>query len=336
MSQCLMDTNAPPNAQQSDESPPRDSSSSTLVQPMFPEVHRESAVSPLAQTLMGPQGLYPGARWLIYLAMGLVALALFNSVSASLRPYLSNSLWWRMGEEVSMMLAAILPGFVMARVEGRAFGDFGLPAKLAFGRNFWLGALWGLSSLTALILMLRMLGAFSFGGLAQHGGRILKFGLFWAVFFLFAALFEDFLMRGYSQWVLTKGMNFWPAAAVLSIMFGAIHLANPGETKIGIAGVIAIGFFFCLTLWRTGNLWWAIGFHMAWDWGESFLYSVPDSGSLTPGHLLNSWFNGPVWLTGGSVGPEGSYMLFVVLGAVWVLFDRAYPDVKYNAQQENL
>ena len=92
-----------------------------------------------------------------------------------------------------------------------------------------------------------------------------------------------------------------------------------------------IGFFLCLTLRRTGDLWWAVGFHMAWDWGESYLYSVPDSGTLLPGHLLISSLHGPDWLTGGSVGPEGSYLVFVVIGVLWFLFDRAYPEVKYVA-----
>jgi hypothetical protein len=51
-----------------------------------------------------------------------------------------------------------------------------------------------------------------------------------------------------------------------------------------------------------------------------------------PGRLTNSSFHGPDWLTGGSVGPEGSYLVFVVIGALWVLFDRAYPEVKYGAK----
>ena len=78
-------------------------------------------------------------------------------------------LWWRMMIEASMMLAAILPGFVMARIEGRQFGDFGLPARRAFGRNFWVGTLWGIASLSVLMLALRATGAFEFGSLALHG-----------------------------------------------------------------------------------------------------------------------------------------------------------------------
>ena len=121
-------------------------------------------------------------------------------------------------------------------------------------------------------------------------------------------------------------MNFWPAAAFLSVAFG-LHPRRAIREKrtTGLVAAGLIGFFFCLTLRRTGDLWWAVGFHMAWDWGESYLYSVPDSGALLPGHLLNSSFHGPDWLTGGSVGPEGSYLVFVVIGALWVVFNRAYP-----------
>ncbi len=247
----------------------------------------------------------------------------------SLREHL-DALWWRMTIEAGMMLAAILPGLAMARLEGRPFGDFGLPARRAFGKNFWVGALWGIVSLTVLMLALRGVGAFDLGTPALHGPRIWKFAAYYAVLFLLTGLFEDFLMRGYSQWVLSQGLNFWPAAALLSAAFGAIHGTNPGEAKTGMVAAGLIGFFFCLTLRRTGDLWWAVGFHMAWDWGETYLYSVPNSGAILPGHLLNSTLHGPDWLAGGSVGPEGSYLVFVVMGALWVLFDRAYPEVKYK------
>ncbi len=286
--------------------------------------------SPLRDIFVGPNGIYTGTRWLIYLAMTWTVFEIEAWLLMSIQSRLSV-LWWRMITEVSMMLAAVLPALVMARIEDRPFGDFGLPARCAFRRNFWVGTLWGIISLTVLMLALRVAGAVDFGSLVLHGARILKFAAYYAVFFLITGFFEDFLLRGYSQWVLAKGMNFWPAAALLSVSFGALHGTNAGEAKTGLVAAGMIGFFLCLTLRRTGDLWWAVGFHMAWDWGESYLYSVPDSGTLLPGHLLNSSFHGPVWLTGGSVGPEGSYLVFVIIGALWVLFDRAYPEVKYGA-----
>jgi membrane protease YdiL (CAAX protease family) len=110
-----------------------------------------------------------------------------------------------------------------------------------------------------------------------------------------------------------------------------VHIGNPGETLIGLVAVAAIGLFFCLTLYRTGNLWFAVGFHASFDWGESYLYSVRDSGTTVTGHLLNSSFHGSRWITGGSVGPEGSVFVFVVIALTWVAFDRMYPEVKYGA-----
>jgi membrane protease YdiL (CAAX protease family) len=242
---------------------------------------------------------------------------------------------WRLIVESMMMLAAVVPAFLMARVEGHPFSDFGLPLRSAFHQGFWVGSLWGLGALTAMMLLLRASGAFQFGHLALHGVRVSKFAIYYAALFLATAFFEEFLLRGYSQWILSRAIKFWPAAICLSILFGYMHQGNPGEARTGLFAAGLIGFFLCFSLRRTGNLWWAVGFHMAWDWGESFLYSVPDSGALLPGHLLNSTMHGPDWLTGGSVGPEGSYLVFLVIAALWILFNRTYPEVKYLPTKPN-
>jgi membrane protease YdiL (CAAX protease family) len=305
-----------------------DGSNAEVIPPGSPLTNRSQRKSPLRDVFVGPDGIYSLPRLLLYLAMAWcvfqVEVWLLASVGSHLRPS-----WWQMVVETAMMLAAIVPGFIMARIECRPFSDFGLPARHAFGGNFWVGALWGIGSLSVLMLTLRVAGAFEFGTLALHGVRIGKFAAYYAVLFLITGFFEDFLLRGYSQWVLARGINFWPAAVFLSFAFGSIHVRNQGETTTGLVAAGCIGFFLCLTLRRTGNLWWAVGFHMAWDWGESYFYSVPDSGTLLPGHLLNSSFHGPDWLTGGSVGPEGSYLVFVVIAALWFAFDRVYPQVKY-------
>ena len=59
----------------------------------------------------------------------------------------------------------------MARIEGRAFGCYGLPLGNAFGRLFWVGALWGMCSLTLLILALRAAHVFYFGAVALHAAQ---------------------------------------------------------------------------------------------------------------------------------------------------------------------
>lgn len=290
--------------------------------------------SAASRWFVGPHGLRAGWRFAIYMA---VVVALMIALSFAIRPLFPKDrgsvsalpvfLLW----ESCAFLIAALPAVALSRYERRPFGDYGLPLKGAFGRNFWIGALWGLVAITCLLSMLRLAGVFHFGGLAMHGFAVVKFAIFWAVMFTVVGLFEEFVSRGYSQFTLAQGIGFWPAAVVLSIAFGAIHLTNRGEALIGALGAATIAMFFCLTLRRTGNLWFGVGMHAAWDWGETFLYSVPDSGMSAPGHLMNPSFQGSRWLTGGSVGPEGSLLVFVLIGVLWIVFDRAYPSRKASA-----
>jgi membrane protease YdiL (CAAX protease family) len=165
--------------------------------------------------------------------------------------------------------------------------------------------------------------------LALGGSRLVLDAVLWAIAFLCVGFFEEFLIRGYALYTLTAGMGFWPAAALLSALFGAGHLRNAGEDWMGALSAVLIGLFFSLTVRRTGSLWFAIGMHSMWDYSESFLYSVPDSGVMVEGHLLNSSFHGPRWLTGGSVGPEGSALVFVVIAVIFVLFDRLHRQVRF-------
>ncbi|MFY9908512.1 MAG: type II CAAX endopeptidase family protein [Candidatus Sulfotelmatobacter sp.] len=289
-----------------------------------------AAVQPsyVRTVFLGPDGLRPGWGFAFYVAMfyplQFVVTRWVGSIDLR-----ANGLWSMMLDEFGVLLAAVLPALILARVERRAWRAYGLPLRNAFGKLFWIGALWGFASITVLLVGMYDLRLVNFGHLAIHGARILKFALFWGLFFLLVGLFEEFLLRGYSQFTLTRAIGFWPTAIFLSCLFGLIHSQNAGEQWPGLLAAAAIGLFFCLTLQRTGNLWFAVGFHAAWDWGETFLYSVPDSGTLFPGHLLKSAFHGPRWLTGGIVGPEGSVLCFLVIGIVWVVFARVYPDVRY-------
>ncbi len=89
------------------------------------------------------------------------------------------------------------------------------------------------------------------------------------------------------------------------------------------------GLFFCLLLRKSGNLWMPIGFHLAWDWGQTFFYGVPDSGIVVPGHLFQSTFSGSEWLTGGSVGPEGSWLCTMLFAVMWIVIAALHRNARY-------
>jgi membrane protease YdiL (CAAX protease family) len=219
---------------------------------------------------------------------------------------------------------------IMSRIEHRSPGVYGLPVNSAFGKLFWQGFLIGLVEISALVGLISAFGGYSFGALELHGSDILRWAIVWAIFFVFVGLFEEFLFRGYTQFTLADGIGFWPAAILLSVSFGAVHLGNPGEGWVGAAAVVMIGLVFALTLRRTGSLWFAVGLHASFDFGETFLYSVPNSGVVFDGHLSNASLNGAKWLTGGSVGPEGSVFSFLTMAILALVVHRLYPAKSSN------
>ena len=74
---------------------------------------------------------------------------------------------------------------------------------------------------------------------------------------------------------------------------------------MGVFSAGAVGLVLAYSFYRSGSLMWALGFHAAWDYAQSFVWGVADSGVVTPGTLFTSTFHGPAWLTGGSGGARG-------------------------------
>jgi membrane protease YdiL (CAAX protease family) len=175
------------------------------------------------------------------------------------------------------------------------------------------------------LLVLRGLGVLDFGGPELPTSALLRFGVLWTLVFILTGIFEEFAVRGYPQFTLTRSVGFWPAAVITSLILAVAHVGNSGEAMLGLIGVFAVGLLACLMLRRTGDLWFPIGFHFSWDYAESFIFGVPDSGNVAAGHLLSTQMHGSRWLTGGSVGPEGSLLAFVVLGLTALAFHRVYP-----------
>ncbi len=285
---------------------------------------------------LGTSGLRAGWRLLIFLAVLISCLLGFREVVVHI-PTLTRMVQpLREGRlvvsaalvaEFQFVLSLLIAVSVMSRIERRSLADYGLPARDAFGPYFWQGVAWGLLAVTWVMMLIFSGGAFSFGNLALHGRSLVGYPVGWAIVFLMVGYFEEFLFRGYLQFTLTTAIGFWPSAILLSIVFGFVHLGSRGENWMGGATAGLFGLFLCFTLRRTGNLWFAVGLHASFVYGETFIYSVPNSGFPSYGHLLNSALQGPRWLTGGSVGPEASMMMFVVLALMFVLFGLFGPRV---------
>jgi membrane protease YdiL (CAAX protease family) len=302
-----------------------------------PDGRSNKATRAFHMIFVGPNGLRPGWRLLIYILLTIACLKVAGSIAhafglhapkseAEVTPW--NMAWSR----ALQFLIFLFTAYIMSKIERRPVGAYGLPARAAFGKQFWEGVLIGFVSLSLLLVMLRISGAFYFGTIALGPKQALYYAGAWGLGFLMVGFFEEYVFRGYIQFTLTEGIGFWPTAILLSFLFAYVHHFNVGETWLGLIDVFLAGLVLAAMLIRTGNLWLAVGFHFAWDWAESYFYGVADSGLPATGALFHPSIptNRPWWLTGGSVGPEGSIFsciteILLIVFILWRFRERRYP-----------
>ena len=115
----------------------------------------------------------------------------------------------------------------------------------------------------------------------------------------------------------------WPIIAVLvnSLIFMSLHMGNPGVTKLGLLQVFLIGVLFSLIVYYWDSLWTAIWAHAAWNFSQSIVFGLPNSGIVSKYSVFKleaaSARDGIFYNTG--FGVEGSLGANVMIGAVIVI-----------------
>ncbi len=134
-----------------------------------------------------------------------------------------------------------------------------------------------------------------------------------------AAVTEELIFRGVLyRWVENHG-GTWLALVLTGSLFGFIHLLNANASLWGaIAIAVQAGGMLTAAYLATRSLWLPIGLHFGWNVAASALFSTEVSGNNTPQGILDAVISGPVLLTGGDFGPEGSIfaVLFCTLATV--------------------
>lgn len=280
---------------------------------------------------VGGTGLRAGWRLLIFLAIVFALQALSQEVVVVIlkargivAPEGLYAIVFLVQDAITF-IAVVIATWIMALWEHRKLSSYGLPGRNAFGRRFWEGAVFGYIGVSVLILLIFLAGGYTAGSLALHGAALARATLLWLLASLAIGFAEEYLFRGYPQFTLAQGMGFWPAAFLISFLFGALHyFTKPYERWPDWASTGLLALFVCLTLRRTGDLRFAIGFHAAFDFGAIFVYSGPNGGRLAPDRLLTATFHGANWLTGGELGPEASMLVFPVIVAMFLAFHFLY------------
>lgn len=217
-----------------------------------------------------------------------------------------------------LFAAALLASYVCNRwLEGLPWRAFGLTRHVGWWRDFIVGSVIGVVSL-ALATGIAAAG----GGLRFTASprtmllQVVQTLLMSAVLFVFAAVAEEALFRGYPLQTLTRANLAWLAVLLTSVPFAAVHLQNPNVVKgFTFVNTALAGVWLAVAYLRTRSLWLPLGVHWAWNWALGSLFGLPVSGitTIAPNPLLHGTDLGPAWLTGGSYGIEGGVACTIAL-----------------------
>ena len=218
-----------------------------------------------------------------------------------------------------LVALVIVPSLVSLLVWKEPFAFSGWSGVRA-GALAALGVATGASFMVLIVLALWAMGVWS-GALtplspAQFGALLLPSVCLWIV----QAAHEEGLHRGYAFVQLSRAFSFWSAAALLSLWFVVGHMGQAGATPTSLA---VAGLFALVLAWsfrRTGSLWFALGFHASWNFVQSTIFGLSNSGGESRHAVLQSQLTGPEFLTGGGAGPEGSlFSLAAVVGLILIV-----------------
>lgn len=258
--------------------------------------------------------------------LALVLLGFVGVISVAGQKWLEADVEFRLLANGFIGLAAgCLASWVFIRAfDRRSFRTLGLWFYAGWGRELWLGLLPGVGLLTLVVAPLALAGRIEFTGVKLDLAAALR-ALVWTLLLLVpAAASEEVLFRGYPFQRLVEAWGRVAPVLGLSALFGAAHLSNPAHTWLSTANTVVVGIFLALLYLKTRGLWLPIGFHFAWNFAMGFGYSLPVSGIVLGAQPWATTLGGPVWLTGGNYGPEGSVLTtgVFVAATVWLGWTR--------------
>lgn len=197
-------------------------------------------------------------------------------------------------------------------VEQRPISELALPGM---GRELGTGMLIGFGLYTACVLMLIGLGIYRVQGLNP-----LDFMVPAIAMAVSSAVYEELLFRGVVFGSVEAWFGSWAALVVSSLVFGLTHLINPEGTVEGALFIaVEAGTLLAAAYMLTRRLWLSMGFHAAWNYTQSAIFSGIVSGNEASQGLIRSAVQGPELLTGGKFGVESSVLALVLCTTTGVL-----------------
>ena len=221
-------------------------------------------------------------------------------------------------DELLLFTVALVCTSPFAFLEQSAPTSYGLPIGRALGRDTGIGAMCGFGMAFLVAAGMFTLGGIQIHGLAASGAAVAWNAMAWLIANVCVGVAEEFWYRSYALQTLWKSLGFWPAAALLSLLFTADHYFYKADENVwDMTTLMSLSLLLCYSVKVTGTLWFAVGFHSAFDYMQFFVIGTPNGAATPVGRLLDVSFSGPGWLTGGPLGTEASILMYPAIAALW-------------------
>lgn len=199
-------------------------------------------------------------------------------------------------------------------VERRPLSTVGLtgpaPIKTLFG-----GVLTGCLMILFLVAAVGLAGGYSVAGAGPALASPTVMGSIGILFLCFVvqAGVEEFMFRGWLLSAVTRKLGLPIAVVLTSLVFTFLHW-SPNQHWLIMMSSFTFSAFACVWAIRAGNIWGVMGWHIGWNWLLSIGFGLPVTGFVVdlPALLVRLIPQGPESLTGGAVGPEGSWICSVL------------------------
>ena len=234
------------------EAPPAPADTTLTPETVAPTM-KAKLLRGLRWTFLGSQGLRAGWSILIFILLyGLIAAAVVFAFASLHLVVLGKKMEFTASTAFFNELISLLPlvaaATVMALIERRrnllAYNLDGPRRTL----NFFSGLAAGFAALSLLVGALVWGHWLHFGPIALTGAQIYKFAGLWAVVFLMVGCVEEGLFRGYLQFTLSRGINFWWALGSVAAICLDLLLRSKGNGVWGVYIIALLGLLPCLML----------------------------------------------------------------------------------------
>ncbi len=206
----------------------------------------------------------------------------------------------------AFLVAALANAFCLMKLERRAPWDVGLRVSGRAAANLGWGLVAGALPVVVFTLPPVLTGLAVFRRIDVPGVS-LRDAVFAVLLLAIAAAAEELLLRGYFFQLLLRHSGLTASLLITGLLFAMGHLRNPNFSVLPMFNTFLAGVALGYAFWRTGDLWFPIGMHFAWNLAL-VLSGLNVSGldiRLTPVEL--HWKIGPL-VTGGVYGPEGGLL----------------------------